>query len=432
MPHGNRRCGAALAAVIVALASPARAQPDAAQRPPPAPAAPAGVAPATTAGVEAAAAPAAPAPPPPPTDAASGATVGPFTVTGYVEGHYAYNFNKPSNGITNWRWLDNRHNTFQLSTAVVDFLATQGPVVAHVALQAGPVADGWYSDSVEGRAGASGAAPVGASTWKHIQQAYAGWKAPIGRGLMLQAGLFLTQVGIEGPAVKDNFNWSRSNLFLVLPFYHAGVRATYEFTEQLSFMVMGYNGWNLATDNNAGKTVAGQLIFKVPERLTMSVLYMGGPERATGSPEGEPWRHLLDAWAQLDLGSIVSLALHGNAGFEQGAFGTQQWRAAAAYVRLHPVGWLYIAARGDAFDETTPSNSAGQASSLFFPASDVYSATGTLDFRPAETLSFRTEFRHDQASNVMFFKGDSTDAAGAQVENARQQDTLSFGLTAWF
>ncbi|MDB5219777.1 MAG: outer membrane protein, partial [Myxococcaceae bacterium] len=34
-----------------------------------------------------------------------------LTPTGYIETYYQWNFNHPSNGITNYRGFDNRHNT---------------------------------------------------------------------------------------------------------------------------------------------------------------------------------------------------------------------------------------------------------------------------------------------------------------------------------
>jgi hypothetical protein len=37
------------------------------------------------------------------------AAAGKFTIGGYVEAAYSYNFNNPSNGLTNYRGFDNRH-----------------------------------------------------------------------------------------------------------------------------------------------------------------------------------------------------------------------------------------------------------------------------------------------------------------------------------
>src|SRR5262249_18745753 len=164
-------------------------------------------------------------------------------LAGYVEANYSYNFNRPDNGLTNFRGFDNRHNSFTLSNAVLDGTFASESPAGRLALQIGP-APSPYSLAEPASRGAAGAAATDASTWKYIQQAYAGWKAPIGRGLLLQGGIFLSPIGFEGIAVKDNWNWSRSNLFFGLPFYHTGVRATLEASERLSISTMVCNGWN--------------------------------------------------------------------------------------------------------------------------------------------------------------------------------------------
>lgn len=337
-------------------------------------------------------------------------------VGGYVETYYAYNLGRPPNGVTSYRWIDDRHDTFRLSTVVVDAAAEASSFRAHVALQAGPTADGWYAESVE--------------TWKHVQQANVGWTAPVGSGLLVEAGLFLTTIGYEGPAVKDNWSWSRSNLFFALPFYHVGARATYELTDRLTAMAMVTNGWNSITDGNDGKSGQLQLTYKLPDRLSLAILYMAGPERARASPEGQPLRHLFDAWAEVTLTKRLSVAAHGDAGFEQNAFGFQSWRAGALYARARPLDFLYVAARGDLFSEHVP----GAASSLFF-GSDVWSLTGTIDVRPIpDHVSVRAEARHDVAGTPLYFRrgAEADPATGDLVANARTQDTVTLGLTGWF
>jgi hypothetical protein len=372
--------------------------------------------------------------PPAPAPAQPSLTAPKVTFSGYVEAYYSYNLNQPANGLANYRWLDDRHNTFQLSTLVVDALVDAGDFNAHVAMQAGPTADGWYAESGEARPGAAGAAAAGAVTWHHIQQANVGWKAPVGSGLLLQAGLFLTPIGYEVPAVKDNFNWSRSNLFFVLPFYHAGVRASYDLSDRWNASAWLVNGWNSASDSNDGKSVIGQVTYKVPHAISASVLYMGGPERRAGSPEGPAWRHLFDAFAQVELDPRLSLAAHVDGGFEQNRFGTHSWRAAALYARVQPLPFLYLAARGDAFVEDVSANAQGKASSMFF-GTDVYGLTGTIDVRPiADHLSIRAEYRHDVAAAPLYFANSVTMDPTTKMDapNARTQDTLTLGVTGWF
>lgn len=351
---------------------------------------------------------------------------------GYVEVNYSFNFNQPSNGITNFRGFDNRHSTFTLSNAVLGATFDYDSLSGRIALQVGQTPSTYYL-AEPAFTGAGGAAPVGAEVWKYIQQAYAGWKAPVGRGLLLQMGVFTSPIGYEAMAVKDNWMWSRSNLFFGLPFYHTGFKATYELSDRLSAMMMVSNGWNSVVDNNDWKSITAQFIYKLPDRLTVAALYFGGPERPKGSPEGEPWRHLFDLWGQLDATPRLSFAAHGNAGFEQTRFGASYWGAAALYARVQPLSFLYVAARGDSFWEHAAADSRGTAGRIFWPAGNVTSGTLTVDARPHSNLSFRLEYRHDEANGAMFFKGavSGDGLVTPFVANARGQDTLTAGLTGW-
>jgi hypothetical protein len=211
------------------------------------------------------------------------------------------------------------------------------------------------------------------------------------------------------------------------------VRATYELTDRLTAMAMATNGWNSVSDVNDGKSGQLQLTYKIPDTLTMAILYMGGPERPQSAPEGRPIRHLFDGWAQVDLHKRFSVAAHGDVGFEDNKYGLHSWRAGALYARVQPLSFLYVAGRGDAFFEDFSQDANGMASSIFF-GSDVWSLTGTIDLRPMDHVSFRTEYRHDVAGVPSYFKkGAPPDpTTGDLVPNARTQDTLTFGMTGWF
>ncbi len=336
-----------------------------------------------------------------------------ITVGAYVETYIAWNFNQPENGVTAFRGFDARHNSFALSNAVVDTRWTAGAISGRLALQNGDTPDIYY--------GAEAASDV-----RHILEATVAWKAPVGKGLTLDGGIFLSPIGPETILIKDNWTWSRSTLFFGLPFYHAGMRATYPVTERWNVTAAVYNGWNNVTDTNGKKSISVQGLYTKPDELTASLLYFGGAERPSGSPEGEPWRHLFDSHITVTVSPTLSIQAHADAGFEDTTFGRSSWRAAALSARVKANKWLYVAGRADILDETVPTSSAGTASALFFPASRVKSLTATLDAHPADHMAVRLEFRHDSASDAIYFKGASLQPS------AKSQSTLTFGLTAWF
>ena len=356
------------------------------------------------------------------------------TPTGYVEVYYAYDFNRPSNGITNYRGFDNRHNTFTLSNAVLGALFEAGPVGGKLLFQVGSTPSTYYSGE-PGLAGAGGANATGSELWKYLQEAYVTYKAPIGRGLLFQAGLCASPIGMEQFAVKDHWTWSRSNLFFGLPFYHAGVRATYEWSPAWSTTVSVFNGWNSVVDNNEEKSVQTNTTYRLGEDLAVNALYFGGVERTTGSPEGPWWRHLFDVVAEWQITPAIAAAVQADYGFEPNRIGTARWWAVAAAGRARLAKFLYFALRGDRFHEHLATDATRSSTPIFWAGSEwVTEGTATFDLRPYDHVSIRLEGRHDVSEKPLYFRrGVTGDGVTTPfVPNARTQTTALLGVTAWF
>lgn len=380
---------------------------------------------------------AAPTPPPtppsgsaPPAAAASGST---FTVGGYVEAYYSYNFNNPSNGLTNLRAFDNRHNAITLQNLVADLGWEYDAVYAAGAIQFGQVGETYYGVSEPSLRGSSGASPGGAEVFKHIQKAYLGWGPT--KALRLEAGLFISPLGPESMPTHENWTWSHSNLFFGLPFYHSGIRAGYDLSKQHNVRLGVYNGWNNALDNNAEKSVALEYTFTPSDDVTFAAQYFGGVERPTGALEGRAWRHLLDASVKVKATPYLELLADVDGGVEPNRLGTSAWLAGILAARVRAAKWLYFAGRQTMFAEKRAKQGLDVADPIAIPVEWMTSTTATVDVRPVPHLSAKLEYRHDAAEAAIFYRsvvtGDGGDASPF-VANARSQDTLTLGLTAWF
>lgn len=356
-----------------------------------------------------------------------------FTLGGYAEAFYQWNFNKPSNGITAYRGFDNRHNSFTISNAVMDLAWDYKSVIGRVALQVGHTPSTYYA-SEPVRAGTSTVNASDVNLWKYLQQAYTGYRFNVGNGLLITGGIFLTPIGPEGIPIKDNWNWSRSTLFFGLPYYHTGLRVSYALNKLWSLTIAGYNGYNSVVDNNSEKSVSAQLSYALPNKLALSLIYFGGVERPSRAPEGRAWRHLFDAYATWYATPWLSLMGHVNTGFEPNYFGTSSWAATALYARMRIIPVLFFVLRGDVFHERAASSSFGRASPIFWPANWVGSGTATLEYKPHERVAIRLEFRHDHASSNLYFSGQVQGDGNATpyVGNSRYQQTMTLGMTTWF
>lgn len=371
--------------------------------------------------------PSASSPQPPP----AAPTPSPVVLSGLAEAYYQWNFGQPSNGITNGRGFDNRANTFTLSSALIDAKFDVSGFVGELGLQLGSASVTSYLAEPT-QPGTAWVAPSGGDLWRIIQQAHVGYRVPLGRGLLVEAGIFLSPVGPEAPVSKDNWNLSRSTLFFALPFYHTGARATYALSSQLSATAAVYNGWNTVVDNNPEKSVSVSLAWQ-SEKLTASVLYFGGVERS-GSDIGRPWRHLFDAWGQWQVSERVALLGQANVGFEQTSVGLDPWVSGAVATRVKVLDWLFVSGRADVLHEGDFVNGELVAAPIFFPATTVGSLTGTLDVRPIEHVAVRVEYRRDQANAELYFSGtvagDGT--SSPFVPNRRSQDTITLAAMGWF
>lgn len=357
----------------------------------------------------------------------------PFVLGAYAEAFYQWNFNGPSNGITNVRGFDNRHDTFTLANVAFDARWDSERLLGRMTLQFGHTPSTYYS-SEPALAGSSGANATSAELWKYLQQAYVGYRFDVGRGLEVTAGLFLSPIGPEGMAVRDNWSWSRSNLFFGLPFYHTGVRAKLELSDRWSITAGGYNGWNSVVDGNDEKSVSGQLEYRRDETIHASFLYFGGVERPREAVEGRAFRHLFDAHVTWNVTASLSLIAHANGGFEPNAFGTSGWGAGALHARHRLVENVFVAARGDVFVEEVAASGEGRATPIFWAVPWVSSGTLTIDYRPHPRVSFRGELRHDHAGGPLYFGGavEGDGVASPFVPNRPSQDTLTCGVTTWF
>lgn len=335
------------------------------------------------------------------------------TFGGYLEAYYQLNTRIPSNQITNLRGFDNRDRTFTLTTAALEGKGEKGPVTAHLILQIGAMPSSYYlAEPV--RAGTPSVNATGPELWKYLQTATLAYKGP--SELTIEAGIFPSPIGPEVFAIKDNWNWSRSDLFFGLPFYHTGVRGSYPLGGGWVGTFAAYNGWNSVVDNNGSPSVAASALY-TSKCTTAQVLYFGGIQR-----DGA-WRNLFDAYVTYTRGDVAVTA-HGDAGFEPNDFGTSSWVAGALYAKVDLAPKLYVAARGDYFREHVPDG----AEPIFWPVPWIASGTATLAYQPGANLSVRLEYRHDQAGGEAFFGGRVLD----DIPNRRAQDTITLGATAWF
>jgi hypothetical protein len=327
-------------------------------------------------------------------------------ISGLVDGYFGYNFNHPS-GDAQLRNFDTKHDQFALNLLKLTLEKKPDPdsrLGYRMDLAYGPAMEIVHASE-----------PGGQGIFRNIEQAYVSYLAPVGKGLQLDFGKFVTPFGAEVIETKDNWNYSRSLLFaLAIPYYHAGLRANYTFNDKFSLNAMVVNGWNNVVDNNHGKSFHIQAVIKPNAKWTITQNYMAGPEQLNNDHD---WRHLWDTTVAYTVSPAVSVMANYDYGMDRVAGARVHWTGIAGYLHYQANKWLALSPRfewyndADGFTTGTPQT--------------VKEFTMTSEQKIRGALLTRFEYRHDFSDRPFFIRQPFDPLV-------RAQSTLTMGISYAF
>lgn len=316
-----------------------------------------------------------------------------ITVNGFASTSYAYNFNRPATRLNAHRVFDFDDDTFKLD--VVELVAQhsvasprEGGFRVDLALGGSvprvSAASGLFRDPVTG---------VGQDV--DIQQAYASYIAPLGPGLRVDVGKFITSCGSEVIEGYDGWNDEATHSFLfgyAIPFTHTGARAAYGFSPRVSVTAMVVNGWDDATDNNRAKTAGAQLALAPATSLSLLLNGLIGAERPG---DDRDLRSVLDGVLTVKAGPRLSLGLNADFGRERVPGGGHvSWSGIAGWARWQGTPRFALSARGESFDDADGVRTGTRQS--------LAEATLTPELRVTPHLVLRGDLRVDHSSRDVF------------------------------
>ena len=376
---------------------------------------PATPAPAPAATTAPAAAPADQAPAAAAAPAAPTWSVGPMDISGFIDGYYSFNVNRPntSDGYDQLNQLYNfndKTDQFELSAAKLTLNHDPDPVGAHV-------------DFIYGRTNELiNAAPTNsnsASQLPYLEQAFLSLKPPKAKGFELDFGKFVTSAGAEVIEAKDNWNYSRSLLFVnAIPYWHFGARSSMPVskTETIGFQLV--NGWNNVSKTNGGVTGAFTRAYVKP-KYTWNVNYYLGPENANTT---NGIRNLIDTTILFTPPGKLNAYINYDFGSNRDALEAQgdkklnTWQGVAIAAHEQASAKSALAGRFEYFTDPDGFQTG--------TAQHLYEFTATYEYKWVEGLLARVEYRGDFSNQQYFHK--------LANQTTDQQSTLTVAFIAFF
>jgi hypothetical protein len=242
-----------------------------------------------------------------------------------------------------------------------------------------------------------------------VREAYLTTTIPVGAGLQVKGGLFVTPLGTEViPAPNAyNENISRSFLFnLAIPFRHLGVMLSYPVIDVLTVSGGVVTGWDNPRDNNSAPSGIVGLNFAPAEAFSLASSLIYGPEQ---SDKTGPKRFTIANVATIKPFDPLTLFVEYTYGHEEdvtpsGRDGT--WQGVAAIASLGWTDRFTTALRGEVFNDRDGARTGGE---LVGNNKNVTLAEVTLTGAYKFTKMFlgRAEIRQDWADERFYKRGGS-------------------------
>jgi Putative beta-barrel porin-2, OmpL-like. bbp2 len=337
------------------------------------------------------------------------------TVNGFASAAFSYNDNKPPSERNQLRVFDFEDKELKLDVAELVVQRTTpspGDFGFRVDLTAGQsipkltAANGLFRDE-----------ETGEPEDFDLQQAYVTWIAPVGTGLKIDAGKWVTLAGAELIEGYDGFNdhYSRSILFgYAIPFTHTGAKVSYNFGK-VAVTAMGMQGWDNFKDNNGAKTFGGQLALTPSPRFAAYATFLTGAEQTDNDDDK---RKLVDLIGVFKPTSSVTFTVNYDwAKEDNSGFGGRdaEWSGVAASLKLTLSPRFAVAVRGERFEDKD-----GVRTGILQVVKEL---TLTPEFRIGKHVVLRGDLRRDSSDQLFFVSEDG---------DKDSQTTFAVNLIAFF
>jgi hypothetical protein len=320
-------------------------------------------------------------------------------ISGYVTASYFYASNPDSERITG-RLYDRFHDQFQISAARV---TVQKPVAAdrreagfQLDLMVGP-------DAPQIRA-------AGLSLGEHadLPQAFVTLNLPTGPGRYVRfaAGKRWTMMDVEYVDDVLNPNYSQGYQYIYLSnFTDVGLSVEAKLSSAVVADVRLINGWDVALDNNKGKSVVGRLAITPSDQVSLSFLGGLGPEQDDNTSNNRYYGQFV---GMLKPAQKATLYGQFDAGNEEGLGVNDEsvsWWSAGAWGVFDVSPKASVAVRGEYLDDADGVRTSGVLGFPAAPSRKLQSLTATLNIKSWEHALVRPEVRLEHSSNHDFRKG---------------------------
>lgn len=170
--------------------------------------------------------------------------------------------------------------------------------------------------------------------FKNIYEAWGGVR--IVPNLWLDAGIFVSHIGLEGPNSRDNLTLTRSIMADNSPYYESGAKLTYDKGGKWLFSFLAINGWQVIRDRNQNEAIGTQVQFRPTSKWLLNSSTFLGEGRNVPDSLGIRLRYFHNFYVTYDPSKKWKIAGAFDTGWQQkldGNGGYDNWQGGSLIVR---------------------------------------------------------------------------------------------------
>jgi hypothetical protein len=334
-----------------------------------------------------------------------------ISVSGFLESTYIWSSNHPGFGANiSGRYFYKDNNQFYVNNF-------------HLAIEK-PEKDWGVGFRVSGDFGRYGELLHEATQWNptgprfccgpsaELREAYLSTTIPVGEGIAVKGGLFVTPLGTEilnSPGAYND-NISRSFAFNYgVPLRHLGTLFSYPFLKTLTASVGLVTGWDDPHDNNSAPSGLVGVNYTPTDAFSLASNLLFGPEQLhnTGS-QRVTWSSVATI-KPMDPLTILLEYTFGGEGNASTPTGNQNayWHALSAIASWGWTDRFTTALRGEVFFDNQAARTFGLAATTPQNNATLGEMTLTGSYKFTKMMIGRIELRQDWANHPVYQKGQS-------------------------
>lgn len=321
-----------------------------------------------------------------------------FTVSGFAEVYYGYDFNRPgSNRRPDFVYTHNRHNEVNLNVAWLQGRYAADRVHATLALAAGTYMNAVYA-----------AEPGGL---RYVYEANVGVKLAAKHALWLDAGVLPSHIGFESAYAPACTTLTRSIMADNSPYYESGVRLFYRSVRERWYLAaLMLNGWQRIqrADGNSAICAGTQVMWMPREGMVFNYSTFFGNDRPDSARK---YRIFHNAYATVPVGRKLAFTAGLDYGIEErghSAAGWSAWQAATLVVQYKLLPRMAVAVRGEYYEDPDgviikPGKAGGFRTAGYSAGVDIYLPGQVLWRTEAKLYVSQTAIYTDPKGNATPF-----------------------------